>query len=86
MGPQIGVVLSVRVLAVRDNCRRYSLAKEYKLNPAATAAKIWDHIVSIYHSSLLRRILHLPAVCDRRTLDEKASGRCLVLGQKTKAL
>jgi len=27
-------------VAVRDNCRRYSVAKEYKLNPAATATEI----------------------------------------------
>lgn len=35
---------------VRDNSQRYSVARKYKLNPAATAIEIWNHIVSIYHS------------------------------------
>lgn len=42
---------------VRDNSRRYSAVEKYKLNPAATAIEIWNHIVSIYHSRLLRRVL-----------------------------
>lgn len=45
------------VQEVRDNSQRYSMAKKYKLNPAATAIEIWKHIVSIYHSRFLRRVL-----------------------------
>lgn len=51
-----------RVLMVRDYCRRYSPAKKYKLNPAVTATEIWDHIVSIYHTSLRRMYPH-PVPC-----------------------
>lgn len=60
---------------VRDNSQRYSVARKYKLNPAATAIEIWNHIVSIYHSEriLLRRVLEpltLPARCVRDLVED----------------
>ena len=73
---------------VRDNSRRYSAVEKYKLNPAATAIEIWNHIVSIYHSRLLRRVLephtlrHLPAECVRLSRGYKWMIPRIIAGRK----
>ena len=66
---------SFGVEEVRDNSQRYSVARKYKLNPAATAIEIWNHIVSIYHSypsSTRPRTSHAlpPARCVRDLVED----------------